>query len=103
MPHKELRHIGLAHRLAQTACPACYGSDTLYNINRTRLENLIHRVFDPARLDIEITDRFGNPVVPREWFSVPRFVVDDAVEKIKDGSITRFVYDPATASLVEKA
>jgi len=76
---------------------------TLYNINRTRLENLIHRVFDPARLDIEIKDRFGNPVVPREWFLVPRFVVDDAVEKIKDGSITRFVYDPATASLVERA
>lgn len=75
---------------------------TLYNINRTRLENLIHRVFDPARLDIEIKDRFGNPVVPREWFLVPRFVVDDAVEKIKDGSITRFVYDPATASLVER-
>jgi T5orf172 domain len=38
----------------------------LYNINRTKLENVIHRVFDPARLDIEIKDRFGNPVIPRE-------------------------------------
>jgi hypothetical protein len=46
----------------------------LYNINRTKLENLIHRIFDPARLDIEIKDRFGNPVIPREWFLVPRFV-----------------------------
>ena len=46
----------------------------LYNINRTKLENLIHRVFDPARLDIEIKDRFGNPVIPREWFLVPLFV-----------------------------
>jgi hypothetical protein len=48
---------------------------TLYNINRTgkpKLENLIHRVFEPAQLlDIEIKDRFGNPVVPREWFLVP--------------------------------
>jgi Meiotically up-regulated gene 113 len=26
----------------------------LFNINRTRLENLIHRVFGPARLDVEI-------------------------------------------------
>ena len=25
----------------------------LFNINQSRLENLIHRVFDPARLDIE--------------------------------------------------
>jgi hypothetical protein len=71
----------------------------LFNINRTRLENLIHRIFDPARLDIEIKDRFGNPVVPREWFLVPLFAVDEAVEKIKDGTITNYVYDPATARL----
>lgn len=71
----------------------------LYNINRTKLENVIHRVFDPARLDIEIKDRFGNPVIPREWFLVPVFVVDEAVERIKDGTITNYIYDPKTASL----
>lgn len=43
----------------------------LYNINRSKLENLIHRIFAPARLEIAIKDRFGNPVVPREWFLVP--------------------------------
>lgn len=73
----------------------------LYNINRTKLENIIHRVFDPARLDIEIKDRFGNPVVPREWFLVPIFVVDEAVERIKDGTIKDYVYDPKTARLVD--
>lgn len=73
---------------------------TLYNINRVKLENLIHRIFAPAQLDIEIKDRFGNPVVPREWFLVPRFVVDDAVERIKDGTITDYIYDPAAARLV---
>lgn len=73
---------------------------TLYNINRVKLENLIHRIFAPAQLDIEIKDRFGNPVVPREWFLVPRFVVNDAVERIKDGTITGYIYDPAAARLV---
>jgi hypothetical protein len=73
---------------------------TLYNINRTKLENLIHRIFEPARLDIAIKDRFGNPVIPREWFLVPRFVIDDAVEHIKEGTITQFAYDPKQASLV---
>lgn len=72
----------------------------LYNINRVKLENLIHRVFDPARLDIDIKDRFGKPVVPREWFLVPLFVVDEAVERIKDGSITQYIYDPDSARLV---
>ena len=71
----------------------------LFNINRTRLENLIHRIFDPGRLDIEIKDRFGNPVLPREWFLVPLFAVDEAVEKIKDGTITSYAYDPKTARL----
>ncbi|PJK31336.1 GIY-YIG nuclease family protein [Minwuia thermotolerans] len=71
----------------------------LYNINRTKLENLIHRIFDPARLTIEIRDRFGNPVTPREWFLVPLFVIDDAVAKIRDGSIVDYVYDPDSASL----
>lgn len=72
----------------------------LYNINRTRLENIIHRVFDPARLDIEIKDRFGNPVLPREWFLVPLFVINEAVERIKDGTITEYRYDPNSAKLV---
>jgi len=72
----------------------------LFNINRTRLENLIHRIFDPARLDIAIMDRFGNPVIPREWFLVPLFVIDDAVEKIRNGTITNYIYDPRSAKLV---
>lgn len=76
---------------------------TLYNINRNKLENVIHRIFDPARLDIEIKDRFGNPVVPREWFLVPRFIVDEAVERIRDGSITDYIYDPQTARLIQNS
>jgi hypothetical protein len=72
----------------------------LYNINRIKLENLIHRIFDPARLNIEIKDRFGQPVVPREWFLVPLFVIDEAVERIKDGTITGYIYDPKAAALV---
>ena len=71
----------------------------LYNINRSKLENLIHRIFEPARLDIQIKDRFGNPVVPREWFLVPLFAIDEAVEKIKEGTITGYRYDPGSASL----
>ncbi len=72
----------------------------LFNINRTRLENLIHRIFGAARLDIEIKDRFGQPVIPREWFLVPLFVIDEAIEKIRDGTINGFIYDPKAAALV---
>jgi len=74
----------------------------LYNINRTKLENLIHRIFEPARLEIEIMDRFGRPVVPREWFIVPLFAIKEAVERIKDGTISGYVYDPAKAQMRRK-
>lgn len=73
----------------------------LYNINRTRLEKVIHRVFGAAQIDLTIQDRFGNPVKPREWFMVPLHVIDEAVSLITDGSITGRVYDPAQAMLVE--
>jgi hypothetical protein len=74
----------------------------LFNINRNRLEHLIHRVFDPARLVIEVRDRFDRPVRAREWFLVPFFVIDEAVERIKNGTITNYVYDPHSARLIER-
>lgn len=72
----------------------------LYNVNRAKLETLIHKVFGAARLDVEIKDRFGQPIVPKEWFLVPLFAVDEAVNRIKDGTITGYIYDPKTAKLV---
>lgn len=72
----------------------------LYNINRTKLENLLHRVFAPGKLDLEIRDRFGTPMRPREWFLVPLDVIDDAVERIKENKLTEVVYDPSEARLV---
>jgi len=73
----------------------------LFNVNRIKLENLVHRVFEPAKLNIEIMDRFGNPVVPREWFLVPLQVIDKAVGLIKDGSISQYEYDPGQADFVK--
>jgi len=75
----------------------------LAGINRTRMENLFHRLFAAARLNIAINDRFGHPVQPQEWFLVPLFVVNEAVERIMDGTITGYVYDPKAARLVKAA
>lgn len=71
----------------------------LHNLNRTKMENIFHRLFGAAQLDLTIEDRFGKPVKPREWFVVPLQVIDEAVERIRDGSITRFEYDPQSARL----
>ena len=73
----------------------------LFNINRQKLEALLHRFFDNAKMEIQIMDRFGKPVVPREWFLVPLFVIDEVVEKIKDGTIGEYRYDTESAALVK--
>ncbi len=73
----------------------------LHNLNRVRLENLFHRLFGAAQLDLSIDDRFGNPVKPKEWFLLPLQVIDEAVQRIRDGSITAVAYDPQTARLVQ--
>jgi len=72
----------------------------LHNLNRTRMENIFHRLFGEAQLDLILEDRFGNSVRPREWFLVPLHVIDEAVERIRDGSIADVVYDIHSARLV---
>ena len=84
--------------LAEVEVVATY---KLAGINRTRMENLFHKLFAPARLNITINDRFGHPVQPEEWFLVPLFVIDEAVARIKDGSITSYIYDSQAAKLVK--
>lgn len=69
----------------------------LYNINRTKLENLIHRALAPARLDLSAGDRFGKTVQPREWFLVPLSAIDELVSKISDGTVTECRYDHTQA------
>nr|WP_315464910.1 GIY-YIG nuclease family protein [uncultured Rhodoferax sp.] len=72
----------------------------LHNINRVRMENLFHKIFSNAQIDISIEDRFGNPVKPREWFLVPLHTINEAVERILDGSITQYAYDAHNACMV---
>lgn len=73
----------------------------VYGVQCRKLEALIHKVFAPALFDLSIPDRFGNDVKPREWFLVPLSAIDEAVERIRDGSIIGFRYDPALGRLVQ--
>jgi hypothetical protein len=112
--HRELIHkIGVTGgrvetRIANAAHDATYlladveivATYKLADINRAKLESLFHHIFASAQLDLTIPDRFGQMVRPREWFLVPLHVIDAAVQRILDGSITDVVYDPKTARLV---
>ncbi len=84
--------------LAEVEIVATY---KMSGINRVKLENLIHRVFGSAQINLTILDRFNNPVQPKEWFLVPIHVIDEALDKIRSGAITSYVYSPEQAKLVE--
>ncbi len=71
----------------------------LANINAKKLEALLHNFFDHTRLNVQLQDRFGIPVQPWEWFLVPFDAIAAAIEKIKEGTIEQFRYNPQTASL----
>ena len=71
----------------------------LYNINRTKLEKLLHNFFSDVKLNIEVIDRFGHPVIPQEWFLVPLFIIDQVVEKITDGTVSDYFYDKSSVAL----
>lgn len=75
------------------------GEYKLIGINRKKLEQLLLDFFSPARLEIEIKDRFGKDVRPREWFLVPLPIINEVIERIRNGSIQEVIYDPASASL----
>lgn len=114
--HRELIHkIGVTggeveKRIAGASKDATYlladvdvvATYKLHNLSRAKLEGIFHRLFGAAQLDLTIKDRFGHPVKPREWFLVPLQVIDQAVQCIRDGSVTNLVYDPTTVRLVDR-
>jgi hypothetical protein len=73
----------------------------LAGVSRSKLEQLIHRIFGVAQIEIEIPDRFGKNVRPKEWFLVPLHVIKEGIDRIVDGSIERYKYDPMSGKFLE--
>lgn len=115
--HREVVHkIGVTSGSVETRISGAEKSSTyllakvdvvatykVYGVNCQKLESLLHRVFAEAQLDLTIPDRFGHSVKPREWFVVPLPVIDEAVERIRDRSITAYRYSPNAGRLVSSA
>lgn len=72
----------------------------LYDVHRSRLEALIHRVLNKVRFEAGIPDRFGKPVRPREWFLVPLPIIDEIVARTADGTLAGMIYDPKSVALI---
>lgn len=73
----------------------------LANINRAKLERILHQFLGAARMDVQLRDRFGGRVEPREWFLVPLPIIRQIIEILKDGHLEHCVYDAANAQIVD--
>ena len=75
---------------------------TLYNMNLQATEKLLHTFFREAQADIQIPDRFGNMVKPKEWFFLPLSTIKTAITLLKDDTIRDYVYNPERVEIVQK-
>src|SRR5699024_2046405 len=53
-----------------------------YNRNAEVLEQLLHRFFASACLDVDLFNEKGLRITPREWFVVPLEVIEEAIDLI---------------------
>ncbi len=70
-------------------------------IKPTYFENLIHKLFDHVKLKVEVTDRHGKKAIPKEWYSVPFEVIDEALTMIETKEIVGYVYDAKNLKLIK--
>lgn len=74
----------------------------IYNLNAKKFEQLIHRVFASACLDIEFDTKDNLRINPREWFIVPKNVIEEAIKLIVSGEVVNYRFDKELQILVEK-
>jgi hypothetical protein len=75
---------------------------TLYNMNLQATEKLLHTFFREAQADIQIPDRFGNLVRPKEWFFLPLELVKQVADLIRNNKIADYQYDATNVKIIPK-
>lgn len=74
----------------------------IVNMNSHIFETIIHQLFNAVNLQISVTDNNGDTHKPKEWFIVPLHVINTVIEKIMDGSIIDYTYNPQMECLEKR-
>lgn len=75
---------------------------TIYNADPKKVESILHSFLADVSLGIELKDRFGNAIKPREWFIAPLDVIDETIKKLMEGTISEFQYDRVRQMIIKK-
>lgn len=71
-----------------------------YNLQLQTFESLIHRFFAHHCLNVDIYDKEGKRLTPREWFIVPLPIINEAINMLLNGSIINYVFDSETQKII---
>jgi hypothetical protein len=74
-----------------------------FNMNPVKLEQLLHRFFGECCLNVDVTDKAGQRHVPREWFTAPLDVIEQAVHLVISGEIIQFQYDGRRKEIIARS
>ena len=72
------------------------------NLNSQKFEDLVHQLLKPVHYQVVVYDDEGVEHQPQEWFVVPLPVVDIIIQKIMDGSIVGYTYNPQLECLEKR-
>ncbi len=73
-----------------------------YNRNADKLEQLLHRFFAGACLNVDIEIIQGKRITPREWFVVPFEEIERAIKLILEEQIVNYRYDRESERIILK-
>jgi hypothetical protein len=71
------------------------------NLNSQKFEDLIHQLLKAVQYKVAVYDKEGVAHQPQEWFVVPLPVVDVIIQKIMDGSIVGYSYNPQMECIIK--
>lgn len=99
--------VPVKQRIAGAASDPTYLMDNVeivyswktFNLNTKKLEFLIHQFFSAVQFNFMVTDKQGKKHRPKEWYQVPLETIKAVINKIIDGSIIHYRYNPSFESL----
>lgn len=72
------------------------------NMNSQKFEDLVHQLLQPVQFQVTVFDDQGIEHQPQEWFVVPLSVIDVIINKIMDGTIVGYTYNPQMECLEKR-
>lgn len=73
-----------------------------YSMNVNVFENLLHRFFSEACLNVDLYNNEGERFTPREWFVAPFEIIDEVIDLIIKGTIINYKYDIINEKIILK-